>query len=325
MEENNIQKPFAISQKLLLKVYLIIPVILSLIACDTFFFGGYLKNLLTINTANALIYVFFLDFPHIIASFVGYADTEYVRFYRKKLFISLPILLAVTAGVIYVSPAVAGLFYLAYNMYHAIKQQTGIAGILVGTRSKMFEIWAGTAVVGAMLSNFYVFTPELTQGIVVINSLLSLHFFVILLVVMTVLYLAVLKKGTIGWWYVLATSVMLVTSYLCVVMGYLFFAVLLVRFAHDATAFIFYTVHDSNRNVVTAKNIFYMLLKPLHLPVIIITPILGISLAYALRTYGVASEYGFYVVILVAVSHYYIESFMWKRESLHRKQLRFVP
>ena len=324
MGKNNSTQPFAISKKVLLSVYAIAPFMLFLIFLDTYFFHFFLKNTLTLTTTNSAIYILFLELPHIIGSFIGYADAEYVQFYRKKLFIYLPLLLSLTFFVIQINLAWVLFSYLIYTMYHNIKQQTGIARLLVGSGSYQHEIWSYSAFASAIIGNVYVFLPQVLGEYSFTIPFQVLTFCIPLMFLTLLLYLSILPKKSIGCMYVIAITLMLFAAYICISFGYFFFAIFITRFVHDVTAFIFYSVHDSNRNAVTAKNFFYKFFTPLHIPSLLITPVLGVFIAYLLQQYGIPFSQSASLIILSGFTHYYIESFMWKRDSIHRNQLRFV-
>lgn len=324
MEENNDAKPFAISKKLLLSVYGIAPLILVLVFLDTFFFNFYLKNTLGINATHAAIYVLFLELPHILASFIGYADTEYILFYKQKVLVYLPTVLCVAFFVVYTNVTLAFFLYMVYTMYHSIKQQAGIAKMLVGKVGIIHELWSHAAIVGFIVGNLYVFAPFFLHKYAMLFSLPVLTACVVVMSILSIYYLATIPFRTIGWLYVCAITFMFLTSYLCAMLGYLFFSVFVTRIVHDSTAFIFYAVHDSNRNARSPKNILYKILKPSHIPVLCITPVVAMIAAYLVQRHGVSFTQSAAAVILSGVAHYYLESFMWKRDSIHRKQLRFV-
>jgi hypothetical protein len=323
MEENNITKPYSISKRLLLQVYGVVPILLLLVIMDTWYFDFFLKDNLGLTAANAAVYVLFLEFPHIIASFVGYADGEYLKFYKKKLLIYLPTILILSFLLISVSFELAFLGYIIYTMYHSIRQQTGIAKMLTETRVHIHELWSGIAVTLGILGNLVIFSPLFFTQFTAVPAVGILTIFVVGFIAISASYLYVLPRKNLGWFYVLATSLMLILGYVFIVLGYLFFAVFIVRFVHDVSAFIFYSIHDSNRNAQVTNNMVYRLLKPTHIPLLLVTPIVGIVGAYFLQKYGVSFQHSASAIILIAVAHYYLESFMWKREALHRRQLRF--
>jgi hypothetical protein len=321
MEED--PKPFAISKKLLLAVYGIIPLVLGVVFFDITLFSAQIKETIGLTATTAAIYILLLELPHIMGSFISYADNEYIRFYKKKIFFKLPLLLIGVAVLFFFQPELTFALYIVYTMYHSLKQQTGIAGILVGKKSAMHTWWTYAAIIVAVIGNFYLFTPQLGMFAPYIN-LPVFTFSLLVFIALTLIYLRFLSFKTIGFQYVLATTLLLVGSYFCIVLGYLFFAVFLVRFVHDATAFVFYSVHDANRNAQKASNIFYMVPKMLRIPSLAVTPVLAVVIAHYLQVYVIGGAQSAVVIIFLGCAHYYIESFMWKHESLHRKQLRFI-
>ena len=165
------------------------------------------------------------------------------------------------------------------------------------------------------------------------------------------------SKRKLGTWYVYSNLLMLVSTYLFLLMGYTIFVIAIPRFIHDVTAFIVYCTHDQNRNTRKIKpNYFYRLLAFLPLPSLIICPLLAITLANSIScaahiadaitgltaiAEGCASDIGVnslftvsdkwpgYMQIYMPLTficgffHYYIESFVWKRESIHRHSVSF--
>lgn len=324
MVENR-DKPFAISHRLLLLVYGILPVLLLLVVLDQSIWGGLLKEELKITVTNAPLYILFFELPHIIASFVSYADRDYVNFYRHKLFVRLPILVVFVVAMIYVNFAIVFSIYVFYTMYHVLKQQTGVASMLLRRNDIFHKLWTYTAIAATSLSFFYVYSSAIEVGSLSFwPDLTLITAFTLLFVVVSMIYANYLSKKGMGWWYFLATSAMVLVGYLCIYFGYLFFAIFAFRFAHDVTAFIFYAVHDSNRNYDNAKNFIYRFIKPFHLPLIFITPAVGIFIAYILQSQNLVVVHGISLAMVLGFVHYYIEGFAWKRNSLHREQLRFT-
>jgi hypothetical protein len=317
--------PYAISPRILLAVYAIVPFLFLVILADRFFWDDYLKGTLTMSTTTTALYVLFLEVPHIIGSFIGYADTEYLNSYRRKLFVHLPILCIATYVLASFQFALLFLGYLIYTMYHALRQQMGIAKLLLNNPHTvvLHRVWGIAGISAGSIGSLYVYKPyivdwvaeyitfELLTGVTVVSAGLSLW------------YLLRTWKKSIGWMYLLATIVLLLGMYGALFLGYLFFAILMIRFVHDVTAFIFYAVHDGNRNSETVRNSIYSILKPIGIPLLLTTPLLAVVVAYVLRTHTPLFTQGAYAVMLIGFVHYYIEGFMWKYGSLHRSQIRF--
>jgi hypothetical protein len=122
--------------------------------------------------------------------------------------------------------------------------------------------------------------------------------------------------------YIFLVSILFVVSYFFVLSGYIFLSILAFRFVHDISAFAFYVNHDYNRNKDGKKNWIYRSLALIPLPVIIVTPLLAILFAYITRVATNGIMIGYTIVILICMCHYYLESVMWKRNSLHRKHIK---
>jgi len=79
--------------------------------------------------------------------------------------------------------------------------------------------------------------------------------------------------------------------------------------------------HDRNRNLETAHNALYRVFAVSRLPVAVVV----LALAVGVNVILDQSLGRFYHPIILAVSlfHYYTESFMWKRHSIHRSHVAF--
>ena len=81
--------PAAVSQRMLLALYAVIPITLLIAAVDTWALNGYLlQNYLPSNPASLLLWAIIFNFPHIISSFITLADDEYIPYYRRRFALS---------------------------------------------------------------------------------------------------------------------------------------------------------------------------------------------------------------------------------------------
>ena len=159
----------------------------------------------------------------------------------------------------------------------------------------------------------------------------------------------------LGTCYVYSNILMLVATWVFLVLDYGVFVIVIPRFIHDITAFIIYSTHDHNRNREIKHNYFYRLLSFVPLSPLIICPILAITFAASLECgayvldFGlgfdpanssecflnhyytptvdnplpVSMQIGIQLMFICGFFHYYIESFVWKRESIHRHSVTF--
>jgi hypothetical protein len=79
-------KKLAVSFRLLLSLYSIIPICLALQLIDNEFWQGYLKTRLPSSPTHFILFQILFGTPHIIASAIVLAsNSDYVKFYKRKL------------------------------------------------------------------------------------------------------------------------------------------------------------------------------------------------------------------------------------------------
>lgn len=318
----------SVDSRLLLGFYGIMPALLLIAAADSFVFGHALRDIFPKQPETYLWWVIVFNLPHIMASFVTYADREYLSAYKRSLSIGLLIAAGLTIGLqVFMGPLAFFVVTAAYTMYHVLMQQYGISLMLLKRRpDAVFQAWKWLTIAGSSMIYIEVYFP-------VLRDMLSLP--VTLDVIGT--WMIVLSAPLGGWFlwtawksdatrtaklYFLGTYAMLYISALFYHWGYLFFMFLIPRFVHDATAFTVYAVHDHNRNLTTHHNWIYRVLKPLHLsPVLTCLPI-GIAIAWVL-TVNQNNLIAAFFISTFAFLHYYMEGHMWRREAPHRKNLSF--
>lgn len=312
--------PYAVPKKLLFLVHLIVPALLCVFFVDQYLLEETLKPYLQLTATSFLFYLLFFDQPHIIASFVSYADTEYMRHYKRHGVVIALIIVGVYALYTY-DFTLLFILYGAYTMWHVIRQQAGITRMFVGKTPFVHHLWYLCAIVMYTAGFFLTFKRA---GLSASNEILTivLHVAFVAFAVVAAIYWSYLShKSSHGAYYFLCTSLVVCAGYIFLAFEYAFLAIFVLRFVHDTTAFIFYCVHDSNRNHETVRNYIYRATRRVRLPLIITTPIIGISIAYAMQN-GIHSIIVVdMLIITLGIIHYYLESFMWKRDSLHRRYI----
>lgn len=262
-----------------------------------------------------------------------------------------------------VTTSLLAAFFSAYTMLHLFSQQFGIGMMLmkvVPTRS--YEVWRGfaTAASTAMYGIVFIDWPENSisarftyEALTVLAGVFSA------LTVVQGIYIARASKRTLGTAYVYANLVMVVATYVLLQMGYGFFVVAIPRFLHDVTAFVVYSAHDQNRNSDVRRNYFYRWLRFLPIPVLFLTPLLAVAVAHTIQcgSFYVDILLGFdqaavdvnecpldrfyqptgldngispsmqlwtQIMLICGLFHYHIESFVWRREAIHRHSVSFT-
>jgi hypothetical protein len=70
----------AIPRKMFLLVYLIVPVLITIVIIDSLYFEAALRPYLGLQAVLIPLYIFVFDLPHVIASFFSFFDKEYVSY-----------------------------------------------------------------------------------------------------------------------------------------------------------------------------------------------------------------------------------------------------
>lgn len=306
-----------ISRKVLLYAYLIVPILLLIVLTDIFFLDSKFSPYLGIEAIFSPFYVILFLLPHIIASFFSFFDREYVHYYRKHLFIYLPLLLIGTALLLYYNFVWGLVFFLVNDMWHGVRQQVGIGLILGAKPGMLYQLW--TLLPFFVGSVAYVWVVQPSAYLAVLVPYISPALFIGVLLILLIMIALMKTSPAMVRWYIFAASMMFVCSYFFILAGYVFFSILAFRAIHDITAFSFYMTHDYNRAKGGYRNYLYALVSKVPTHVMFLTLILGVFLAYVIRTMTDDLTIGLSIVILICMAHFYLESVMWKRGTPHRQ------
>jgi hypothetical protein len=314
------------SPRFLLSLYAVIPLALAAIAVDALLLGHRLRDSLPSSPEKLQFFTVFFVLPHIVASFVLYADSDYLRRYRTRLSVGL---VAVTAAV-FLGTLLVGIMnvYYAYavaTVYHVLAQQLGITRAMVQRTGRSYSAWKWTALTFGIVVYVDLIAPELLPELLgwPRTGVAALSTALFCVTAALVLQVARRASSARGRHYAWATQALLGAMGLSSLAGYPFFVLLMPRVIHDATAFAFYVPHDVNRNRSTRHNRVYRALSFLPLPVAAIGPLLAIAVAFPLQQWSAASLLGYQTVICLALMHYFVESFGWRRDSEARRSIRF--
>jgi hypothetical protein len=203
-----------------------------------------------------------------------------------------------------------------------VRQKVGIGLILGAKPGWLHTMWTLIPFISASLVYVFFIIPEVIPD-VILNLLPEILIFSALGLIGVTSTLMQNFSGTLRW-YIFSVSSLFIVSYFFVLAGYIFLAFLVFRFVHDLSAFAFYVTHDHNRNRFGYKNWFYKFLSFVPVPVLFLTPALGLLFAYMVRTLANGIVIGQAVVILICMSHFYLESVMWKRKAPHRQLVKVV-
>ena len=333
-------KKLAVSFRLLLGLYSIIPVCLLLQVMDSHFWGGYVNDLLPSSPSHFLLFQILFGTPHIIASaIVMTSNREYLKFYKNKLLymsIGLAVFFAIGSQVL--SYRILYILVACWTVYHVLKQQIGIARGVCRFSSRQFytQLWL------SIIAGIFVY-----MGIFLKNSLQTDQAEMVKLI--AAIFCAVLVINTLfchrtvptafGKSFLWANTILVLSSFYLYIQQYYFLAILVPRLVHDTTAYIFYVTHDYNRHHGHPQNFIYRVAEKLKVHIFIVLPVISFGLAFALQGYGddfINNLMNFFfgveihraitvgVLGYLALMHYYTEAFTWKGGSPYRRFIEFT-
>lgn len=327
------------SKKWLMSLYLVVPACMLLVLIDVFFLGGELRRSLPSQPAHWAFWAIFFNFPHIVSSFITMADREYLITYKKPLsgsVMAVTLLIGLYLLGMSLFPSdwaykleTAFLIFLAtYTMYHVMSQQYGLALMMMQhPANKLYQMWRWSSVLAATILYMLVFMRGYFYG-VDLFGLKLIDFLVytagVLVIFSTYFGIKMSNRSNTaqGRYYVYGNIAMVVACFFCLDMEYFAFVIIIPRVIHDITAFMIYTGHDQNRNRHEYKNFLHGFVSFLKIPPLLMNPILAIGIAFAVD-YFTSYRVTMLIIIYFGLLHYYMEGIIWKRDSIHRKSLKF--
>jgi hypothetical protein len=330
----------AVSFRLLLGLYAIIPICLLLQLIDGWYWQGLLKNSLPSSPSHFILFQILFGTPHIIASAILLvSNTEYLKFYQRNLiWMTAAIVIVFGAGSLFIPYRAFYVLVAAWTVYHVLKQQHGVARGICRMPSWAFYLllWLSVAAglfiyIGIFLKNSL--DAQQTELIKHIAAGLCAA------LVFSAAYCQRYVTTVFGKLFFWSNILLVLSSFYLYVQQYYFLAILAPRLVHDATAYVFYVTHDYNRHHPYPQNFLYRCASRCHMHVFIVLPVCSFMLAYVLQAYGddivnAVAEFFFEVQIRKAITlgvlgylalmHYYTEAFTWKQGSPYRRFIAFV-
>ncbi|MFZ2727418.1 MAG: hypothetical protein WAX77_14280 [Methylococcaceae bacterium] len=329
----------SISFRVLLSLYAIIPLCLGLYWLDSAFWHYALRDGLPSNPKQFLLFQILFGTPHIIASSILLVSNgDYLRLYQGKLvWMSLALAVFFGVGSLFISYRAFYILVAMWTVFHVLKQQLGVAQGVCRLPQKAFYLLVTLSVTAGCFIYLAIF---LKNGLDAEQTVWVRHIAASLcaLLVVSAVFCQRYVSGLLGKAFLWANVLLVVSSFYLYAQQYAFFAILMPRLVHDATAYIFYITHDVNKHAEKPQNALYRLASRCHIHNFLILPLLSFSLAFVLQAYGDAffalisqSLFGATIpkVITVgllgylALMHYYTESFTWKGDSPYRRFIAF--
>lgn len=338
--KNDTQKTrWAVSFRVLLGLYAIVPLCLCLQLLDEFFLQGWLLDNLPNSPGHFLLFQLLFGTPHILASSVLLlSNSDYLRFYQPKLItMSLLIMVVFGLGSLYIPYNVLYVIAASWTVYHVLKQQIGVGRSVYQLSNRAFylllwfSVGAGIFIyLGIFLHNSL--DNQQTAWIKYLASSFSV------LLILTAAFCHFKIRNPLGKVFLWANTSLVVISLYLYLQDYYFLAILMPRLVHDATAYIFYITHDYNKHQIQPQNWLYRCSHRCKLPVFVVLPVLSVALTFILQIYG-NQIVSFFTEILFGIEttraisvgligylslmHYYTEAFIWKKGSPLRQFIFF--
>jgi len=129
IQQTVVDNKLAVSFKLLLGLYLVIPLSILVYIIDQYYWGNYLKSILPSRPEHFIIFQLLFGTPHIVASAILLiSNKEYLRFYQLKLLVMTALIILVFGiGSLFIPYRVLYVAAACWTVYHVFKQQHGIA------------------------------------------------------------------------------------------------------------------------------------------------------------------------------------------------------
>ncbi|MEQ1543857.1 hypothetical protein [Methyloglobulus sp.] len=329
----------AVSFRLLLGLYGIIPVCLALQCFDHWFWQDFLKEYLPSNPFHFVLFQILFGTPHIIASnIVLVSNPDYLKHYKRHIILmTVAIAAAYILGNMLLPYWVLFILVAIWTIYHVLKQQYGVARGVCQLPESVFKLLLTLSVAAGVA--IYI-------GIFLRNSLAADQLYWIkhaaALGCLLLLVAAFVNQHHVstefGRWFYWSNVFLVLTCFYLFLQQHYFMAVLVPRFVHDATAYVFYVTHDYNKHHRRPQNFIYRYAARCNFHVFIVLPVISFSLTFVLLAYGddVANfitrylwSVEFYKVITLgflgylALMHYYMEGLTWQKDSPYRKFIAF--
>ena len=333
-------KKQAVSFRLLLGLYCIIPLCVLLQCLDSWLWQDFLRSNLPSSPYHFVLFQILFGTPHIIASNILLAsNSDYLKHYRRHIILmTIAIAIAYVVGNQLLPYTVLYSFVACWTVHHVLKQQYGIGRGVCQLPDGVFKLLLCLSVLTGVAIYLGIFLRKGldAQQLIWIKNLAGMGCIMLFLAG----FIFQDKVSTaFGKWFYWANIFLVLSSFYLFMQQQYFMAILVPRFVHDATAYIFYVTHDYNKHNLNPQNFVYRAARRCNLHVFLVLPLLSFAAAFALQAYGDAAVnwitqnilgVEFYKVVsfgllgYLALMHYYMEGLTWQKDSPYRKYIAFT-
>lgn len=329
----------AVSFRLILGLYGIIPLCLLLQVFDGWFWQDYLKHNLPSSPYHFVLFQILFGTPHIIASNILLVSNQdyFVHYRRHVIGMTVAIAIAYFIGNMIFPYRVLYVAVAAWTVFHVLKQQYGIAKGLCQLPDWAYRLLLFLSVSAGVVIYAGIFMrrsldPETLQWVKTFAAAGCI------LLAAAGVYCHRFVTDTFGKWFYWSNILLVITSFYLFLEQYYFMAILVPRFVHDATAYIFYVTHDYNKHGRQPRNFLYRYAERCNLHVFVVLPLLSFALAFVLQAYGdeianaitrhlFGKEYYKLITLgflgYLGLMHYYMEGLTWRKDSPYRQYIAF--
>jgi len=320
----------SVSLTYLLSIYLVIPIVLTLVWLDKSFFGSSIMQALPFIPETWILWVYVFGLPHLFAGFNMFADKEYLKFYGWKLLIITVVFMALPLVVMNTMGSKAMFFiFVGFIVYHTISQQFGIAIVAMKQRpAKLFLVWKWSALGVSAILYVMLYQQPIPLALDLFNPyrawLVNTSSVLIIIFAISGFLLMWKSSNKIGAAHVFANMALISCEVILFHTGYFLFMVLVGRVVHEMTAWHIYATHDSNRSAVGKPNLIIKALSFTKLPVYVLSIFAAFLIGFIVTYSASLFTLGASLIVSLSLLHYYSESFLWKNGTIHRHNLSFT-
>lgn len=296
----------------------------TVLILDKLFFADYVHRLLPQNITELSWYYIIFGLPHIIASFVSYANKEYIAYYKKDIIKGALISISILVCFFLFAPGLLIYFFIGYTMYHVAWQQLGLCKKYICEHNAnlfLYKVWSISGVVAATAlalsvgGESLVYIPQTLYMLLQFLGIIALSIFIFATIRMRARHE-----------YVSTTAYIILLSAIAILSHYYILGILMLRIMHDVTAYSIYSKHDSlfvkkSRADNKSKNYIYSFFRinPYYIAIFLLC--LSIAVAYLLQKQS--SSIFIAIILVLSLMHYYLEGVAWRRGTVHRNTLHF--
>ena len=298
-----------------LKIYLLIPLAVAFLTLDSLGGFGILKLFPSVPE-KLLLFNFFFNLPHIIASNLLLIDGEVYSQYGRKISIFFVASILVTLVFHYYFKTDVFIYlHSLWTLKHVIMQQFNLSHAYGMKKSVLTHVWKWLGVFAGLIVYWDIYDFYDFQKMLPFSSVASAS--LVLLFALTSVYLLISHRRDKSSLYIFANSSLILVSFIFYKLGAGFISVLLIRVIHDCTGFIFYQALNEGKFKAGKSSRFYAVMTNNFGSIIgtVLPPILIVVFFFSLPFRKEVIS----LLMVLSLMHYFSEGFTWKTESPYRK------